>query len=246
MQSAAAWVARGDAGGEEGGGRKIEKMRKRGRGGSAERSAEDEEEAELVWRRFRFRCGLHCVCDCVREREGVCMPVCVCVWVTVCCVGCDMFGVLSNCIICTFSSLPSAVKFTTRHTSIYCLTIVPNPLLQQCRARNGFVSWPVPGPLPPLSLPSLAWPALAPAFAWVMTGTADWMNTRCSPLFTTLIFLSPLPPYPQPCSACIPSTNFNNEFRPGLLPLPLIHLLHVVIVVIHPPRCHLTTNSREK
>lgn len=163
MQSAAVAVGRVEKGGEVAG-KKQGKMwrgeRGKGEGGAAL-------SGPLKMKKRLSLCGGVSVSAADGEREWVsvcqCVTVCACacVWVTVCCVGCDMFGVLSNCIICTFSSLPSAVKFTTRHTSIYCLTIVPNPLLQQCRVRNGFVSWPVPGlsPLPHIPFP-LAWPGL--------------------------------------------------------------------------------------
>lgn len=137
-----------------------------GRRGSAERSAEDEEEAELVWRRFRFRCGR-------RERMSECVPVCNSVCVCVC---------VSDCVLRRLRHVWRIVELHNMHffiAAIRCeiynathIDLLPDNCPESSAATMPRAEWICvlasarPLPPPPHSLPlGLAWPALAPAFA---------------------------------------------------------------------------------
>lgn len=132
-----------------------------------------------------------------------------------------MFGVLSNCIICTFSSAIRQ-KFTALHTSIYCLTIVPNPPaphntmgmpatmpivhspspIAHPSTANGFVS--VSMSVSPARLcPVMSWRRNELSYEWWVLLATDWMRFSTAirlffSYFSLFFFLGR-----------IPSANFN-------------------------------------
>lgn len=209
MQSAA---AAGEVG-EEGG---------MGHGAGEETREETGAAVRWRWRRgwacsmaaFPFPLRVHCLCESVCE--------CVCVL----CVGCDMFGVLSNCIICTFSS---------RH-----------PLWNLQRDTHRFIAWQLSQ-----SASSCTWicvlpragprlPILNPGQHFVQPGACTRLSYDWHSRLNGYALLLLVPSVPL---AVHPSTNFNNA-DPSPLSTPISPV--VVVVVIHRPRRHLTTNSREK
>lgn len=115
-----------------------------------------------------------------------------------------MFGVLSNCIICTFSSAIRQ-KFTALHTSIYCLTIVPNlpaPTTMRMPAPMPIVQWICVHVHVRVSGLVMSWRGAALSYEWRMLLATDWMQFSTAIRMFFSYFLCSF-------SGWIPSANFN-------------------------------------